>query len=92
MVDYKKRLVEVDEILNHLSEEEYNKIPKELIQAIKENKDSNYHWEYDEEKALKDQGLSRDTIVLISYINMEYLLNENQKEYIEYVHKKNGKK
>ncbi len=92
MVDYKKRLVEVDEILNHLSEEDYNKIPKELIQAIKENKDTNYHWEYDEEKSLKDQGLSRDTIILISYINMEYLLNDDQKEFIEYIHKTNRKK
>ena len=92
MEDLKKRLVEVDEILNHLSEEDYNKIPKELIQAIKENKDSNYIWKYDEEKPLKDQGLNRDTLILISYINVEYLLNSSQREFVEYIHKINGKK
>lgn len=92
MIDYKKRLVEVDEVLNHLSKEDYNKIPQKLIQAIKENKDTEYIWEYDEEKSLKDQGLSRDTLILISCINMEYLLNDSQKEYVEYIHKINGKK
>ena len=37
MIDYKKRFVEVDEILKKLPIEEFNKIPKNLIRIIREN-------------------------------------------------------
>ena len=67
MKDYNKRLVEVDAILDYLSEEDFRKIPEEVIQVIKENKDQEYIWEYDETKDLKDQNLNRDTIAILSY-------------------------
>lgn len=92
MVDCNKRLVEVNTILNLLSEEYYNKIPQDIIQAIQDNMDKNYTWDYDETKELKDQDLSRDTIAMLSYINMEYLLNEKQKDYMENLHKVNEQK
>ena len=82
MKEFKKRLTEVDEILNHLDIDEYNKIPKEYIDIIKENKDNNYIWKYDETKKLKDQNVSDDTIAILSYINMEFLLNDKQKEFV----------
>lgn len=92
MVDYNKRLVEVDEILNYLSEEDLLKIPEEVRNTIKENKDKEYFWQYDETKPLKDQEVSRDTIAFLSYLNMEYLLNEKQKEYMQQLHELNEKK
>ena len=92
MIDYKKRLTEVDEILNYLSEEELEKIPAEIRNAIKDNKDDEYDWEYDETKPLKDQNLSRDTIAFLSYLNMEYLLNEEQKKVMKEIHKLNDRK
>lgn len=92
MVDYNKRLVEVDEILNYLSEEDLLKIPEEVRNTIKENKDKEYVWKYDVSKELKEQNLSRDTIILLSYLNMEYLLNEEQKKYMQQLHELNEKK
>ena len=92
MVDYNKRLVEVDEILNYLSEEDLMKIPEDVRQLIKENKDKEYTWQYDETKPLKDQNVSRDTIAFLSYLNMEYLLNEKQKQYMKQLHELNEKK
>ena len=92
MVDYNKRLVEVDEVLNYLSEEDLQKIPEDIRRVIKENKDKDYIWEYDETKELKDQGLSRDTIIILSYLNMEYLLNEEQKELMKQIHELNERK
>ena len=77
MVDYNKRLVEVDEVLNHLYIEDLEKIPEEIRNFIKENKDKNYVWQYDETKTLSKQGLNRDTIASLSYLNMEYLLTLN---------------
>ena len=92
MVDYNKRLVEVDEILNYLSEEDLLKIPKEVRQTIKDNKDKEYVWKYDETKPLKEQKVSRDTIAFLSYLNMEYLLNEEQKQLMQQIHQLNEKK
>lgn len=92
MVDYNKRLVEVDEILNYLSEDDLLKIPEDVRNTIKENMDKQYVWKYDETKKLKEQNLSRDTIILLSYLNMEYLLNEEQKEYMQQLHELNEKK
>lgn len=92
MVDYNKRLVEVDEVLSYLSEENLLKIPEDIRQMIKDNKDKEYVWKYDVSKELKDQNLNRNTIIILSYLNMEYLLNEKQKEFMQQLHKLNEKK
>ena len=91
MIEYNKRLVEVDEILKHLSQIDYNKIPKEIKEAIVDNKDKEYKWQYDATKKLKEQDIPDDTIAILSYINMEYLLNEEQKKFVESLHELNEK-
>lgn len=96
MIDFSKRFVEVDEVLNHLSKDNYDKIPRDIIDIIKKNKDKNYTWIYDTSKKLKDQNLSDDTIAILSYINMNFLLNKEQKEFVNNLHllydKKNKKR
>lgn len=92
MVELNKRLVEVDAVLEHLSRSDYEKIPEELIEAIKQNKDTDYVWIYDETKELKDQNLNRDTISILTYINMKFLLNEKQRNYMQQILKENEKK
>ena len=74
MVDYNKRLVEVDEILEYFSEEDLIKIPDEVRKEIRDNMDEEYYWEYYETKSLKDQDVSKDTITILAYLNMEYLI------------------
>lgn len=91
MVDYEKRLVEVDEILNHLSYQYKNKIPKDILEVIKQNKDDSYHWTFNNKKKLYQQDIHRDTIAILSYINMEYLLNDEQKKYMQKYHLLNEK-
>lgn len=88
----KKCLVELDEILSYLSEEDLNKIPFEIRQAITEEKDKLYQWKYDENKELNEQNINRKTVALLSYLNMEYLLDEEQRLLIEELHKLNENK
>ena len=92
MIDYNKRLAEVDVILQYLSQEDYDKIPEEILELIEDNKDKDYIWEYDESKELMDQEVSRDAIAILAYINMQYLLNEEQKAYMQKVLDENDKK
>ena len=91
MIEYNKRLVEVDEILKHLSQIDYNKIPEEIKEIIETNKDKNYIWNYDDTKKLEEQDVPDDTIAILSYINMEYLLNEKQKKAAQMIYEQNEK-
>ena len=92
MIDFSKRFVEVDEILKYLLEADYNIIPTNVINYIKNNKDKTYTWKYDTSKKLKDQNVSDDTIAILSYLNMEYLLNPEQQEFMRKLHYLNDKK
>lgn len=92
MKEINKRLVEVDEVLGYLNTKELEKIPKEIRQMIKSNKDKNYIWKYDKSKKLKEQNLSRDTFAFLSYLNLEYLLNEEQKKIVKQMHMENERK
>ncbi len=82
-------LVELDEVLNYLDEEEFQKLPSQLIESIKENKDKQYSWKYDESKNLDEQNLDRKTIAMLSYLNMKYFCNEEQRKLLEEIHKFN---
>lgn len=80
MENLDKRLTEVEYILKKLDKEHINKIPKEIWDYIKENKDESYIFNYDSSKNLVEQNLSINTISILTYINIKYLLNENQKK------------
>lgn len=91
-MEYEKCLVQVYEILNHLDDEEIIKIPESVIRNVEEKKDKNYKWLYDETKSLIEQELDRRTVAILSYINMEYLLNEEEKEALKEIHEANEEK
>ena len=79
MKDLNKRLVEVEVVLERLEERYKNKIPIEIWGYIKQNKDRTYKFYFDDNKPLENQKLNIDTIAILTYINMEYLLEEEQK-------------
>lgn len=79
MKEINKRLVEVEYILRKLDDEYINKIPQEVWDYINKNKDKNYVFEYDNDKILSEQNLDIDTISILTYINMEYLLEEKER-------------
>lgn len=91
MAKVKKSLTQVCEVLKHLEPSEYEKIPKDVIELIETTKDPDYYWKYDESKELIDQGLDREAIVWLAYINMEYLSTPEQKKLLDEYHKLNEK-
>lgn len=86
MIDYEKRFVEVDEIIKNMPKEEIEKIPNDLISVIRKNKAPNYIWKYDKRKKLLDQNLSKDTIAILSYINTEFVLENEQRILMRNIH------
>lgn len=79
MDELNKRLAEVEYILKKLDEEYINKIPQEVWNYITENKDKDHVFKYDDNKTLANQNLNIDTIAILTYINKEYLLDEQAK-------------
>ena len=79
-------LVEVDAVLCRLNAEELKKIPLEIRDAINECKSLEYVWVYDETKPLLEQNLRKESIALLSHLNMTYLLDEEQRKLMDQMH------
>ena len=70
-------------ILQELDEKEYLKIPPEVIQALKENRNEEYYYEVDEDTELKYQPMLPETRAIIFNIFRNYLATPEQKEKIK---------
>ena len=58
MKDYSKAFVEVLEILKHIPEEEYKRIPEDKIKFFKDNMDKEYSFKIDPKIELSKQNIS----------------------------------
>lgn len=77
---YKKAYVELNEILNVLSETEIKKLPEGFIENIRKEMNSEYKWEYDFSKSLLDQNLMVETKALLVEIYKRFLALDSEKE------------
>lgn len=82
MSKYNEACSEVSVILNHLDEEEYSKIPSEVIEAIEKNKNKDHVFEFDEEVELRKQKLLKETRAILFNIFRDYLCTQSQRETI----------
>ena len=83
MEELSQRLIEVECVLNKMEEKYKKKIPKEFFEFMNKNKDINYKFQYDDSKSIIENNLHIDTISLLTYININFLLdNESKQEMI----------
>ena len=82
MNNRKNAYKEVYTILQELNEEEYNKSPPEIIEAIRANMNEEYDYELDEELELKDQQMIPETKAILFNLFRDYLATPEQKEKI----------
>ena len=87
--DYSKIFTEVDEIFAHLPEELLNKVPAKIKKEVKENKDTNYKFEYDETKELKNQKIYEQTKDFISLIYIIYISRKAERQRLIEICKEN---
>ena len=72
-------LSEVYDILNILGNDYISKIPKSLFEYIKYERNDRKINNFDIEKNIDEQDLSIEAIEFISYLNLQYWSNEEQK-------------
>ena len=80
--NYKNAFKEVYVILDSLVEEDYKKIPPELIETIYRNMNQDYKYELDEEQELSTQKMLPETKAILFNIFRDYLSTEEQKKKI----------
>ena len=80
MEELSQILVEVECVLNKMNEQNIKKIPQEFWEFLNKNKDINYNFKYDDSKSITENNLHIDTISLLTYINMNFLLDAEAKK------------
>lgn len=83
MVDIAKRLSELDVLLDYMDDNDWLKIPDEVIFYIKNNKDKQYVWKYDESKSFEEQEINEDTFAILTSLIIKYVANEEEKVQIK---------
>ena len=79
---YRNAYKEVYIILNYLDEDDYNKIPLEVINAIENNMNEEYEYYMNEDIDLSNQQMLPETKAILFNIFRDYLLTEEQKQKI----------
>ena len=66
---YKNAFTEVHTILDYIEEEDYNKIPQEVIDVIEENQNQDYEYEMNEDVDIFSQPMLPETKAILFRIN-----------------------
>ena len=81
-IEYANAYAEVLEILNKMSKNDYNKIPREMIQVFEIYSNKEYAFEYDFKKDFDQQGISKRAKLILAILFRDYWANDNQREKI----------
>lgn len=87
--DYQLAFAETSEILKQLGKKYIDKIPKEILNLIEEQKNKNINFKFDINKKIADQKIHNETLEVLAYINYNYWLDSNEKNNFEKVLQKN---
>ena len=75
---YKKAYTELYEFVSNLDDEQKNKIPKNVLENLKNDKDNNYYFKFDKNKGLFEQNYMTETKALIVELYEKYLAPEEE--------------
>lgn len=89
---YAKAYTEVLEIINHFSEDEYKKIPKEKIDFYEKHKDRKYDFKINPNIDLTEQNISRKANAILVSLFRDYFATAKQKEILKNLLQQNQEK
>lgn len=81
-IEYANAYTEVLEILSKMSKNDYNKIPRDMIQVFEIYSNKDYAFEYDFKKDFDQQGISKRAKLILAILFRDYWANDNQREKI----------
>lgn len=81
--EYSKSYTELIEILKFFSKSDLIKIPKDKINRYIRDKDRNYKFSYNPKLGIEKQNISKLTQIILANLYIEYLTDENEREYLK---------
>ena len=81
--NYPKAYKEVLTILENIPEEDFKKIPENMIEVFKLNQDKNYDYEIDINKPFEEQEMLDETKAIFANIFRDYWATPEQREKIQ---------
>lgn len=81
-IEYANAYTEVLEILSKMSKNDYNKIPRDMIQVFEIYSNKEYSFEYDFKKDFDQQGISKRAKLILAILFRDYWANDNQRKKI----------
>ena len=82
-IKYANAYTEVYEILNCLNEEDYKKIPTDLIEVFEEYRNLDYVYEVNDEQDLSKQPMLKETRAILLNIYRDYLATSDESKMIK---------
>ena len=82
-IQYANAYTEVLEILKNISQEDYNKVPKGKINLFEQNANKEYIFEYDSNKTLEEQNVSKTARAIIAILFRDYWATDEQRNKIK---------
>lgn len=82
-IKYANAYTEVYEILNCLNEEDYKKIPTDLIEVFEEYRNIDYDYEVNDEQDLSKQPMLKETRAILLNIYRDYLATSDESKKIK---------
>jgi len=82
-IEYANAYYEVLEILKCIPKKDYEKIPKEKINLFETNANKDYIFDYDPDKTLQEQNVSKIARTIIAILFRDYWATEEQRDKIK---------
>ena len=82
-IQYANAYTEVLEILKNISQEDYNKVPKEKINLFEHNANKEYIFDYNPSKTLQEQNVSKIARTIIAILFRDYWATDEQRNKIK---------
>ena len=80
--DYKKAFKEVLTILEYVPKEDYEKVPDDIINTLKNFQDTNFNYELDFSKDFQNQDISEMAQAILSNFYRDYWADEEERKQI----------
>ena len=79
---YAKAYTEVYEILKNIPDEDFNKIPEEVLHMLEIKRDIEYRFKLQENVEFENQNLLRETKILLAILYRDYWATKEEKDRI----------
>lgn len=89
-VNTRQAYTEIDNFIELLDEYNRNKVPKQLREYFKKEKDDTYTKTINPNMSIKEQNLKEETLALIAVLNLQYWCeDENEKQRLRKIYSDN---